>query len=298
MHALTADEWATVDELAAVRSKCPALSKILLPDQDWSRFRQWHETSDTVGHHRSMVLLALGRRCLSRLTSPIHRYLLDGEHVRPEATQQYLQDLRERWMFASSPLERHKRSRTFRGRIVELQFAEWLHEAQWAITGLEALGHAIDVEAEKPNRGRFSFEVKFIGTEDDDFCMIVRSLAGRSGGGSVSMYSAANYLLFRIYEAAKQLSRARCVGVAAVVIENLTWWRFDFPLENNYIDWRSPRFLHADHVWDQFVEEQLSQYPDLHSDLAPTIRGLDAVWIVRQSKGFQFNRELEADLRV
>ena len=96
----------------------------------------------------------------------------------------------------------------------------------------------------------------------------------------------------------KQLRKAIAPRIAVVIIEDLTWWRFEFSLENNYIDWKNPRYLHADSVWDQFVEKQQPRYPDLQSDLEPTIRALDAVWIVRQAQGFQFDRELEADLRA
>ena len=103
--------------------------------------------------------------------------------------------------------------------------------------------------------------MKFIGTEDDDFCMILRSLAGLPAVGSVSPQSAANYLLFRVYEAAKQLQRATPPGIAVAIIEDLTWWRFDFPLKNNYIDWRRPGFLPADSVWELFVDKQRRRYP-------------------------------------
>lgn len=61
-----------------------------------------------------MVLLALERGHLDRITSPVHRYL---------------------------------KSRIFRGRLTELQCAEWLEAQGWVIEGLEALRQGPDIEA-------------------------------------------------------------------------------------------------------------------------------------------------------
>ncbi len=63
----------------------------------------------------------------------------------------------------------------------------------------------------------------------------------------MSLYSAVNYLLFRTFEAGRQL---QAVGerrrIAAIVIEDLTWWRFELQLKNNWLDWHRPVFLCAD----------------------------------------------------
>jgi hypothetical protein len=94
----------------------------------------------------------------------------------------------------------------FLGRLAELQFAEWLEELGWKIVGLEALRTGSDIEAETHDAVRGGFEVKLIGTEDTDFKLILQSLAGKIVADSVSPYAAVNYLLFRVYEAAKQLA--------------------------------------------------------------------------------------------
>jgi hypothetical protein len=87
---------------------------------------------------------------------------------RPNVRQQYLQDLRERWMLYSDPHERHQKARIFLGRLVELQFAEWLELQGWTVSGLEALRQGPDFEAYTHDGRPTAFEVKFIGTENDD----------------------------------------------------------------------------------------------------------------------------------
>lgn len=110
-----------------LRESCPAL-RLLVPDDLWPDFAAWDERGDPDAAHRSICLLALDRGHLRRITDPIHRFLLEGNQRRKDLRAQYVQDLRERWMFADDPLERHHRSRIFTGRIVELQCAAWLEE--------------------------------------------------------------------------------------------------------------------------------------------------------------------------
>lgn len=138
---------APLERLAVIRPECPALLKVLLPDQVWPEFETWHRGLDTVGLHRSMVLLALERGHLNRITSPVHRYLIDGGSLHPDVRHQYLKDLQERWMHHTDPIERHRKSRIFRGRLTELQCAEWLEAQGWVIEGLEALRQGPDIEA-------------------------------------------------------------------------------------------------------------------------------------------------------
>lgn len=109
-------------------------------------------------------------------------------------------------MLGSEAAERHRRGRTFEGRVAELQCADWLETQSYQIVNLEALGGAVDIEAVSPDGSPTAFEVKFIGIQDADFSMIQRSLEGDAEPYTVSPYTAINYLLFRAYEAAKQLS--------------------------------------------------------------------------------------------
>src|SRR5262249_42079873 len=65
-----------LETFAAVRSRCPALHQILVPDEVWPDFQQWHcQPADKVDFHQSILLLAMERGHLHRVTSAVHRYL-------------------------------------------------------------------------------------------------------------------------------------------------------------------------------------------------------------------------------
>jgi hypothetical protein len=259
----------------------------------WPDFQQWHrQPAAKVDFHQSILLLAMERGHLYRVTSAVHRYLIAAGLPRPDVRQQYLQDLRERWMLYSDPHERHQKSRMFLGRLVELQFAEWLELQGWTISGLEALRQGPDIEAHRGGDRVTAFEVKYIGVEDADFATVLRSLAGQDAGGPVSPYAAPNYRLLRVYNAAKQLQKTTYGRTAVLVVDALTWYRFEPPLRANWINWANPTFLSADATWEAFLVRQ-PEYPDLLADLRPALQSLDAVWILRRSDGYQYHREVE-----
>lgn len=118
------------------------------------------------------------RGYLRRVTSAVHRYLISAGLLKPNLRQQYLQDLQERWMFYESPERRNQRSREFASRVAELHVAEWLECQGWTISGLEALRVGPDIEASAPDGRAVAFEVKYIGTENDDFAQMLASFAG------------------------------------------------------------------------------------------------------------------------
>lgn len=288
----------SLETLATVRSQCGALLRVFLPDDVWPDFQKWHHQPDNSAYHRSVLLLALERGHLGRVTSPIHRYLIQSGTPKPVVRKQYLNDLRELWMNYSDPIERHKKSRIFLSRVVELQCAEWLEQQGWIIDGLEAIREGPDIEAYMKSGRLTAFEVKFVGTENDDFSMTVKSLAGRGRVASVSPYAAMNYLLFRAYEAGKQLEGIKCERIAILVIDDVTWWRFDWQLKNNWIDWARPKFFDADPVWKQFLAQQEAQYPNLAADLPIVIGHLDGLWILQRLYGYNYHLETEVLIRT
>ena len=275
---------------AGVRSRCPVLNQIFLPDKIWVDFQKWHNQPETIAHHRSILLLSMERGYLGRVTSAVHKYLIKSGQARPDIRQQYLQDLQERWMFYRNPIERHQKFRIFMGRLVELQFAEWLESKGWTVSNLEALREGSDVEAYKLEDGVTAFEIKFIGTEDRDFGIILRSLANQPAVRSVSPYDAINYLLFRVYEAAKQLQKSTSARIAVLVVEDETWFRFKRQLTDGWINWDNPQFF-SGNSWEAFLEQQRTRYPDIENDLQPVLKSLNAVWILKQFNGFQYHIE-------
>jgi hypothetical protein len=288
---------APLEILAGVRSQCPALYEVFLPDEVWPDFQNWHRQDDNIAPHRSILLLALQRGHLRQATSAVHRYFIHAGSIRQDVRRQYLNDLRERWMHYSDPIARHRNFRIFSGRLTELQCAEWLEVQGWSISGLEALRDGPDIEGSASGSVVTAFEVKCIGTEDSDFAMVLNSLADRSAVTCVSPYAAANYLLFRAYEAGKQLAHRSGGRIAIVVVADETWWRFDVQLRNAWIDWASPQFLGGDQGWAEFLRRQRPRYPDLRADVRAVIAGLDAVWILRRSAGYRYYLEHEILIR-
>ena len=246
----------------------------------------WHLKPDDIACHNSTLVLALQRGYLKHITLPIHRFLISSGGLRPNVRPQYLQDMREIWIFDPDPMERHRKFRSFWGRITELQFALWLETISYEITGLEALNGGPDIEACEPNGGQGAFELKFIGTEDSDFEMILRSISGAPEAYSISPYTAMNYLLFRAYEAAQQLRPYQGSKTAVAIIDAQTWWRFDVQLKYQWIDWRDPTFIGTDPdpQWATFIAGQLKKYPGLYHDIGIILGQLDSVWIVRQTQ--------------
>lgn len=283
------DHAVALETLATIRDECPVLSDIILPNSVWPWFEEWHRRPDEVAWHCSVTLLALQRQCLNRVTSPIHRFLFDGNTVLPTVSQNYTADLRERWVRYADPTERHQKSRMFRGRVVELQYASWLEDNGHRINALEALGGSSDIVTVSPDGAETAVEVKFIGVEDGDFITLLEAIAVGPTASVVSPYAPLNYLLFRAYEAAKQLGKAAGRRIVTVIIDGVGWDRFQMQLEDGWIDWAKPHFMGEDAAWATFLDGQKTRYPGLPDDLAAVLHSVDAVWILTQSGRFEFS---------
>jgi len=287
-----------LQEFSSLRDECPALREILVPEQIWRRFLEWHSVPDDVANYSSIVLLAFRRGYLPRVTGPIHRHLMSSDGILCTVSKQYLKDLREKWMFDTDPTERHRSSRTFRGRLIDLQFASWLESQSRTIIGLEARPKASDIvgpdiETLSESGQSNAFEVKFIGMEDRDFGTLLRSIGGYPAGGPISVYRPINYLIFRVYEAARQLKAASGSKNVVIVIEELIWHRFDIQVRRNWIDWAFPGFIDPDQDWNQFLSLNQERYPGLPADLAATIRGVDSIRVYVQNHAFEFRLKSE-----
>jgi len=252
-----------LERLEAVREECPALKLVFLPDDVWSGYQDWHRRCDL--NFLSILLPALRDGFLGRATSAIHRFFIEDGKLCQKLTPQYRQDLRERWWQGSDPLEGHHQYRTFMGRLAELQFAEMLEQQGWSIQGLEALGAKVDIRASDLNGVSTSFEVKYIGTEDEDFKTLLRAMESENGTASagVSPYAAINYVLFREYELAHLFESTNSCRIGVIIISDFDWWRFEHQLVEQWIDWNEPCFYKADKTWDDFCKKQRNTYPDL-----------------------------------
>lgn len=281
-----------VELFVDVRLSCPALRHVLLPDDAWPLIVAAERRRPDAAFHASYLLLAFERGCLASITAPVHRFLLKGDRTDPRLTAQYRQDLRERWLVEADEVRRHERFRQFFGKIVELRLAYWIANRDFNITALEALGGNADIVAESPAGDTCSFEVKYIGQETNDFREVVRALAGETAGGAISPYTAANYLLFRTYEAARRLRGCEGAPVVVIVIDASSWPRFEGLLKRDCIHWDTPVFLQAPDEWGRFLLAQRRRYPDLDTELAAIVTSV-SLWILRATDDYDYILEYE-----
>ncbi len=289
-----------LNTFAAVRERCPAINQLLVPDEIWPKFHNWHLWSDGEAHHESTLLLALDRGYLSSITSPMHRFLLESGRINSRVRKQYINDLQENWIDDSDSLERHKKFKTFQGRVAELQCAEWLERMGWEISGLEAFREGgPDIEAKNARGGLTAFEAKFIGQDDRGFATVRQGFREGVAYESRSPYLAANYLLYQVYKSAKQLQGSDATArIALIVIDGPTWHTFKTQLKDGWIDWENPTFMD---VYDPFIEAQDETLTDeqkgtltkdqkrkiLNADLKSALESIADVWILERSNGNQ-----------
>jgi hypothetical protein len=283
-----------VHAFAALRNGCSALRLVLAPDDAW-RAIVADASAPNSACHRSCLLLAYQRGYLDRITLPIHHFLLDGPVVSPLLTMQYRKDLSERWLLEGDVTERQRRFKMFFGKVVELQVADWLSDAGWTVTSLEALGHDCDIAAQSLTNLPYSIEVKYIGQGADDFELALGALGGGAGAGSLPLYGAINYLLFRVYEIAYSLRLKEGLKMAVIVLDRQAWPLLELPRVSGWLNWKDPTFLRTDEQrWNEFLEEQRREhYPAIDTELPTLIAILHKVWIVRSSEGFQYVLEHE-----
>jgi hypothetical protein len=279
-----------LETFEAVREKCPAIRELFVPDSIWPKFRAWHLRPDDQAYHVSILMLALQRGHLWNVTSPAHRYLFTSGGLSHRIRKQYVNDLSEQWMTKSDPMERHHKFKMFFGRFTELQCAQWLEEQGWTISNLEAFRQGSDIEAHTDNGNTTAFEVKFLGQSDLGFDSVARGLKGETGGAICSPYTGINYVLLRAYEAAKQLQRFDNVArIALIVIDEMAWFTLKRPLEDGWINWKNPVF----NPNDPFIDKQREKNQKLDIELGPTLRTIDAVWILKGASGHRYEREYE-----
>jgi hypothetical protein len=290
-----ADDTIALEGFAKIRDNCPALSQVLVPDSIWPEFLEWHKKGDDEATHASVSFLAYVRGRISKVTDPIHQFLMNGGAIAQNARKQYLRDLREKWLLDPSYAERHRLSKIFRGRLVELQYAAWLESQGHAITGLEALRVGPDIEARSPDGAQTAYEIKFFGMEATDFQMFVESLKDEPAGGSISPYQAINYLIFRVYQAALQLASSSDQRVVVIVVDETAWFRFSLQFDGKWIDWTDPAFIQLDDDFKKFLQTQAGGVPS-SDDLRNAISQIDRVKVYKQNSAFEFL--LKSDVRV
>ena len=115
---------------------------------------------------------------------------------------------------------RFKKSRSYPSRLAELDFARWLEAEKWIISNLEIYGGLFDVQASDANQRTVSFEIKYLAQHEVVFELIRDSFTNTTAVGSLGAYSQIGYLLFRVYQAARQLKESTAYRIVAAVVSD------------------------------------------------------------------------------
>lgn len=272
------DGEANLKEFEAVRAVCSALHRIVVPDDIWDAYRQFCESESDKAFHAPIAYLAFQQRYLAALTGPIHAYCLDGHEPSAALTAQYRNDLAERWMFRDDARQRFENARIFQGRLAELSFADWLEHEDWNIDALEAKGANVDVEATSSDGIATSFEVKHLGQDAVLFDLGIKALQSNGVSvGYIPVYSPVDYMLYRVYEAARQLGSVANRKIVVVILSKFDVY-FELPLKEGWIDWKAPQFLRKDGDIDEFLAARYAENPALDEDMKQYISRLDEIW--------------------
>ena len=202
---------------------------------------------------------------------------------------QYISDLRENWVLEDDYISRFKKARIYQSRLVELDVARWLETQHWQISNLEMYGGKFDIEGSDNDHIPTTFEVKFLAQREALFELnrtsFMNSVAGRPG-----VYSPMDYLLFRLYEAARQLQSTHTNRIAIAVVSDYDV-SYKIPLSEGWIDWNNPSFLKRDPEILQFLQKEYEKNENLDTDIIKLLTGLSEIWILRYKDSFELQLE-------
>ena len=241
------------------------------------RHRQFTSQHPNKANHCSVPYLAYRCRQLPRFTGPLHELTFENGRLRKCVTAQYVSDLKEKWIFQSDENSRFLSSRHYLSRLVELEVAQKLKIEQWTIEDLELKGGKFDIEAKANTENRAVFEVKYLAQREVVFELNMKS-CGTSAFAWLGVYSPIDYLIFRIYEAAKKLESVKSRRIAAIVLADYQL-SFSIPLNEAWVDWKNPAFLRKDSEIEQFLAVQYDQILNLDVDLQDKISRLNEIRI-------------------
>ncbi len=273
-----------------VRHQFAALRDILVPDSILDQHRSFDESDKDEALHRSVPVLAVKRGTLGSLTLPLHRLMLDDQTIHSDVVNQYRSDLAEKWLFASNYHKRYELHRIFRRRWIELCFAAWLLDNGWKLEGLEAYGGSFDVEASESESSRAAFEIKYLAEQELSFEIGVAAAVSpeRVAVDPLPVYSPIDYLLFRLFEAAKQLERSPSRRIVVAITEDYET-SFRIPLSDSWVNWTHPALFLRDSVIAKFIERKKKEIHDLEPEITRKIQSLDEIWIFRIGNNFDIH---------
>jgi hypothetical protein len=257
-------------EFEAIRRECPALKIILVPDDIWPFWQQWVQRKDRDdAEFASILLIALENGYLTHITSPVHRYLLEGGKPRKDLRRNYRNDLKEQWMLRNTPLIRAQKCfNSYRGKLTEIMCAEWLEQQGWEILSLAAYGkrgNEPDIEETSPEKAHYAIEVKYVGRKAMDFYAGVEPMHTnyKYDPGHVRLDEVSHTLLCETREADEQLQKcSKDLLRLVLIVVSKEIWPFlanEERVPNNQLWWKRPiPFDHLKEIWIVREENETS----------------------------------------
>jgi hypothetical protein len=178
------------------------------------------------------------------------------------------------------------------GKLTEIMVAAWLADNSWTISNLEALGGGFDIEATSPEHVSYGIEVKYIGIQDYRYEELLYSLeSGEAVGGFFNICNGFNFLLFKIFEAAKQLGTCLDNRLVIIVVSGVDWDFLEMPVRDKWICSRPIRFsASASEDWSNFLSKKKrdNRFANIENELDETIGSLKGCWILQEHNSMSF----------
>ena len=149
-----------------------------------------------------------------------------------------------------------------------------------------------DIEATSPNKISYAIEVKYIGIQDYRYNEIIKSLESDDVGGCFNLYDGYNYILFKAFEAAKQLSAFSSNRLVMIVASSLDWDFLKIPIKDKWIYDRPYGFSpSSSKQWSRFLEgkkKKEKRFSNIEGEIDSVISGLKEWWVLREEERFNF----------
>ncbi len=283
----------------SIRENCPVLRDIIIPSEIFEDYK------NAISKPRGSILKTpifyslFEHQILFHFTNPIHKYIIERIE---QVNKSYKKSLQEKWFIEATDEKRNECYRKYMGRISEILLINYLADKGYNIESYEAIGAKHDI-LYRINNVQFCSEIKYLGIEDKDFLSLVEY--EKRGGSALnsSPYPPYNYLIFRIFEAAKQLSISNEKKSVFIIFCNFTWSRhYHFIIKNNFIDWdrNRPEFLNPDEpVWSEFInkKKQKMKFAEIEDELHPFIESLDQITLMYMSNSYELNEAFSINMK-
>ncbi len=263
-----------------VRENCPVLKDIIIPNDIWQDYKEAMNNPVGLALHQPIMYSSFKNNCLFNLTRPIHIYILDKMKQELYLQRQYKKDLQEKWFNEKEEVKRNKYADIFMSRIAEILIIKYLASSGLIIENYEAIGAKHDV-VYKNNDVEICAEIKYIGQEKDDFLRHNKTIREGSSAEILSLYLPYNFLIFKVFEAAKQLTTTNQRKVVYIIISDPSINRFQLQIEDKWFKWLNPQFKNDDQ-WSIFLNDKRKRdkkFKYIDVELETIISSLDEIHI-------------------